>query len=94
MVISYEIFETFRRLFGEYHKFHMKLPLVIYHLNRTPQKRRVFSINSVVAKGHYLDKIHCTAYWLATSGGRVPVVAVCVLYGQLRICCVTESATL
>ena len=33
-------------------------------------------------------------YWLATSGGRVPAVAVCVLYGQLRICCVTESATL
>ena len=25
-------------------------------------------------------------YWLATSGGRVPVVAFCVLYGQLRIC--------
>ena len=33
-------------------------------------------------------------YWLATSGGRVPVVAVCVLYGQLRICCVSESALL
>ena len=31
-------------------------------------------------------------YWLATSGGRVPVVAVCVLHGQLRIFCVTDSA--
>ena len=31
-------------------------------------------------------------YWLATSGGRVPVVAVCVLHGQLHICCITDSA--
>ena len=33
-------------------------------------------------------------YWLATSGGRVPVVAVCVLHTQLRICCATDSAIL
>ena len=33
-------------------------------------------------------------YWLATSGGRVPVVAVCVLHKQLRICCATDSAIL
>ena len=32
--------------------------------------------------------------WLATSGGRIPAVAVCVLYGQLRIFCVTELVTL
>ena len=33
-------------------------------------------------------------YWLATSGGRVPEVAVCVLHTQLRICCATDSAIL
>ena len=33
-------------------------------------------------------------YWLATSGGRVPVVVVCVLHTQLRICCATDSAIL
>ena len=33
-------------------------------------------------------------YWLATSGDRVPVVAVCVLRGQLCIWCVTELAIL
>ena len=34
------------------------------------------------------------SYWLATSGGRVPVMAVCVLHGQLQICCVTDPAIL
>ena len=33
-------------------------------------------------------------YRLATSGGRVPLVVVFVLHGQLRICCVTDSAIL
>ena len=31
-------------------------------------------------------------YWLATKRGRVPLVAVCVLHAQLRICCATDSA--
>ena len=38
--------------------------------------------------------LHNKAYWLATSGGRVPVVAVCVLHTQLRICCAADSAIL
>ena len=33
-------------------------------------------------------------YWLATSGGRVPVVAVCVFHMELSICCTTVSAIL
>ena len=41
----------------------------------------------------YLD-INYKLYWLATSGGRVPVVAVCVLHTQLRICCDIDLACL
>ena len=45
---------------------------------------------------HYLHHFHLllNQYWLVTSGGRVPVVAVCVLHTQLRICCDTDLACL
>ena len=40
----------------------------------------------------YLLSTKIKLYWLATSGGRVSVVAVCVLHAQLRISCAIDLA--
>ena len=45
-----------------------------------------FFLRKVVSERGFSKRLRFFVNWLATSGGRVPVVAVCVLYGQLRIC--------
>ena len=52
-------------------------------------------VASTLLRRHFLRYVPAwKAYWLATSGGRVPVVAVCVLHTQLGICCETDLACL